>query len=142
MPNAATTRHVMPAFSTWQWGWLLLAVLSLLPAAYFAYQDTLEAGRVMRMQLIVQYSLWETAPDYAGTPRDWTRFAARLLDIDQLMERVRVKHGPLAEQIELDFRRDLALVCGRIIAGYLLLWLAPLAFLYGAGRIYQHRKRS
>jgi hypothetical protein len=56
------------------------------------------------------------------------------------MERVRVIHGAIAEQIEMDFRRDLLLVCGRTIAAYLLWWLAPLALLYGAGLLYRRRR--
>lgn len=115
---------------------------TLAPAGYFAYQDALEARRVTRVQLIERCSLWETAPEYAGSPQSWTRFAAWLLDSDQLMERVRMKYGALAEEIELDFRRDLVLVYGRVIAGYLLLWLAPLALLYGAGHLYRRRRRS
>ena len=113
--------------------------MSLVPLAWLAYVDTLEAVRVARVQLIEHYRLWETAPDYAGSPQAWTRFAAWLLDTDQLMERVREMHGALAEQIELDFRRDLVLVCGRTIVVYLLWWLAPLALFYGAARLYQRR---
>ena len=139
MPAAANGRPALPQLSAWQWGWLLLALVSFPPTAYFAYVDTLEAARVARVQLIEHYRLWETAPDYAGTPQAWTRFAAWLLDTDQLMERVRIKHGALAEQIEIDFRRDLLLVCGRTAGGYLLLWMTPLALLYGAGRWYRRR---
>lgn len=142
MPTAAPARHAQPVLAAWQWGLLLLAVLTLLPAAYFAYQDTLEAGRVQRVQLIERYRLWETAPEYRGTPQSWTRFAAWLLDTDQLLERVRVQQGALAEQIETDFRRDLVLVYGRIAGGYLLLWMAPLALLYGIGIFRRRRQRN
>lgn len=142
MPTAANARQAVPVLATWQRGFLLLAVLTLLPAAYFAYQDTQEAGRVQRVQLIERYRLWETAPDYRGTPQAWTRFAAWLLDTDQLMERVRVQQGALAEQIEQDFRRDLVLVYGRIAGGYLLLWMAPLALLYAIGFFYRRRWQS
>lgn len=140
MLDAAPRRPSRSQLAAWQWGLLALAVVSLVPLAWFAYVDTLEAARVARVQLIEHYRLWETAPDYAGSPQAWTRFAAMLLDTDQLMERVRVTHGALAEQIELDFRRDLVLVCGRTIGTYLLLWLAPLALLYGAGLLYRHRR--
>ncbi len=141
MLNAAARRPTLLQLSTWQWLWLALAVVTLVPAAYFAYADTLEVARVARVQLIEHYRLWETAPDYAGTPQAWTRFAAWLLDTDQLMERVRMQQGTLAEQIEIDFRRDLLLACGRTAGAYLLLWLTPLALLYGAGRFYRRRKR-
>jgi hypothetical protein len=141
MSDAATHRPALPRLSAWQWVWLALAAATLVPAAWCAYADTLEAARVARVQLIEHYRLWETAPDYAGTPQAWTRFAAWLLDTDQLMERVRVKHAALAKQIELDFRRDLLLVCGRTIGAYLLLWLTPLAVLYGADRYYRLRRQ-
>ncbi len=118
-----------------------MAIVSLVPLAWLAYVDTLKAARVARVQLIEHYRLWESAPDYAGSPQAWTRFAAWLLDTDQLMERVRAMHGALAEQIELDFRRDLVLICGRTIVAYLLLWLAPLALLYGLVRLHQRRAR-
>jgi len=124
----------------WQWAWLLLAAVSLPLAAYHAYQESQQVARALRVQLIERYSLWESDPLYRGTPQSWTRFAAWLLDIDQLMERVRAKHGALADQIELDFRRDTALAYGRIIAVYLLGWGAPLGLLYGAGWLYQRRR--
>jgi hypothetical protein len=141
MPTAANAPRAIPALSAWQWGFLLLAVLTLLPVAYFTYQDTQEAGRAQRVQLIERYRLWETAPEYRGTPQSWTRFAAWLLDTDQLLERVRIQQGALAEQIEQDYRRDLVLVYGRIAGGYLLLWMVPLALLYGMGFLYQRRRQ-
>jgi hypothetical protein len=132
----------MRRFNRWQWAWLLLAVTAFLPAAYFAYQDVEEAGRVMRVQLIQSYSLWESDPAYRGTPQQWTRFAAWLLNTDQLMERVRAKHGALADQIELDFRRDTVLAQGAVVAGYLLAWALPLAVLYGGGLLWRRRWRN
>ena len=138
MSNAATG-SAPPVFSVRLWPWLIVAVLTLLPAAYFAYRDTGDAARVTRVQLIEHYRLWETAPDYAGTPQARTRFAAWLLDTDQLMERVRMREGALAEQIEIDYRRDLLLVCGRIIGAYMLAWLAAVALLFGAARLYRRR---
>ena len=73
MSTAATARRAAPLLAAWQWGFLLLAALTLLPAAYFTYQDTQEAGRAQRVQLIERYRLWETAPEYRGTPQSWTR---------------------------------------------------------------------
>jgi hypothetical protein len=49
--------------------------------------------------------------------------------------------GTLAEQIEIDYRRDLLLVCGKIIGAYLLAWLATMALLSGAARLYRRRAR-
>ena len=140
MSNAATGSPP-PVIAVPLWAWLIVAALTLLPAAYFAYLDSGEAARVMRVRLIEHYRLWETAPEYAGTPQAWTRFAAWLLDTDQLMERVRMREGALAEQIEIDYRRDMLLVCGKIIGAYLLAWLTALALLFGAARLYRRRAR-
>ena len=126
-------------FARWQWAWLLLAAASLPPAAHLAYQDSQQVAEALGAQLIRRYSLWETDPAYRGTPQAWTRFAAWLLDTDQLMERVRSKHGPLAEQIELDYRRDMALAHGKVVLTYLAWWSAPLALLYGLGWFHQQR---
>ncbi len=139
MLDTASHRSPRSRLAAWQWGLLALAAMSFVPLAWLAYVDTLEAARVARVQLIEHYRLWETAPDYAGSPQAWTRFAAWLLDTDQLMERVREMHGALAEQIELDYRRDLVLVCGRTIGAYLMMWMAPLALLYGVARLHWRR---
>jgi hypothetical protein len=129
-------------YAWWQWAWLLLAVVTALPVAYYAYQKLQQTEQVLRMQLIERYSLWETDPLYRGTPQSWTRFAARLLNTEQLMERVRVKHDALADQIEQDFRRDAALARGKVIAIYLSAWGVPLALVYGAGWLIERRRRS
>jgi hypothetical protein len=133
---------MMRRLAWWQWVWLLLAAGSLPLAAYYGYQESQQVARALRVQLIQRHSLWEADPHYRGTPQAWTRFASMLLDIDQLMERVRAKHGALADQIELDFRRDAALAHGKVIGVYLLGWGTPLGLLYGAGCLYQRRKRQ
>ena len=136
-----TTAHRLAAcLTTCQWICLLVAALSLPAVVYFAYQDATETSRELRIQLIQRYSLWETDPGYRGTPQSWTRFAAWLLDTDQLLERVRATHGEIAEQVEQDFRRDMVLAAGRVVAGYLAAWLLPLAALYGAGLLYRRRR--
>ena len=129
-------------YAWWQWAWLLLAAVSALPTAYYAYQELQQTERILRMQLIERYSLWETDPLYRGTPQSWTRFAARLLNTDQLIEHVRVKHGALADQIEQDFRLDTALARGKVIAIYLSAWGVPLALMYSAGWLIDRRRRS
>lgn len=125
----------------WQWAWLLLAIVSLPPVSYYAYQASQDVGRDMRVQLIRRYSLWETDPNYRGTPQSWTRFASILLNTNQLMRRIREQQGGLTDQIEEDFRRDSALAQGKVIAVYLLSWGIPLALLYGVGWLYQRRQR-
>ncbi len=123
----------MLPFARWQWLWIVLAVASLPPVAYRAYQALQDAARAARVQLIQRYSLWETDPQYQGTPGAWTRFASILLNDAQLMQRVRDKHGELADQIEQDFDRDTAFSNSRIVALHLVAWALPLAALYGLG---------
>ena len=125
----------------WQWAWLLAAAISLPAVAYHAYKALQENARLTRVQLIERYSLWETDPRYRGTPKTWTRFAAMLLTSRQLMQRVREKHGAVADQIEQDLEFDTTLAQSRIIAGYIGAWGAPLALLYGAGWLFERRKR-
>lgn len=134
----------MRALARWQWAWLFAAVISLLPVAYYAYQALQENDRAARMQLIERYSLWESDPQYRGSPQNWTRFAARLLNTAQLFERVRDKQGPLTDQIEQDYEFDAALSRARILAAYLAAWAVPLALVYGAGwlAVRRARKRS
>lgn len=117
----------------------MLAIASALPAAYYANQELQQVERALHTQMIERYSLWETEPLYRGTPREWTRFAAWLLDADQLMERVRMKHGALADPIEQDFRRDRVFAMGKVVAIYLSGWGIPLALLYGAGAFFSRR---
>ena len=120
VPTLST--HAARPGAWWRRAWLFAAAVTLPIAAYFAYQESRVVAQSLRVELIQRYSLWETDPDYRGTPRDWTRFAAWLLDNEQLLERVRAKYGPLADQIELDFRRD-----------------AALALLYGIGLWHERR---
>ena len=126
----------------WQWAWLLLLVVSALPTSYYAYQEMQQTERTLRMQLIQHYSLWETDPLYRGTPQSWTRFAARLLDTDQLIERVRAQQGEVADEIEQDFRRDGAFALGKVIVTYLAAWATALALVYGAGALIAIRRHS
>ncbi len=143
MKNAVTgSRPTWLGIARWQWAWLLLAAISLPPVAYHAFQGLKDNARIARVQLIQRYNLWETDPHYRGTPQAWTRFAAMLLNTDQLMQRVREKHGALAEQIEQDFEHDNALSHSKIIAFYLTAWGVPLALLYGAGWLRQRRRQQ
>jgi len=140
METAATGRRAIPALAWWQWTWLALAIASFLPTAYYAFQESQQVGRALRAQLIESCSLWETDPAYRGTPQAWTRFASFLLDTDQLFDRVRMKYGALAEQIELDFRRDAAVAYGKVVVSYLLAWGLPISLLYAAGWLSQRRR--
>ena len=140
MSAPTVTRSI--GYAWWQLAWLLVAAVSLAPVSYYAYQELQKVQRELRVQLIQRYSLWESDPNYRGTPQAWTRFAAMLLTNGQLMRRVREKHGALTEKIEEDFQRDSALAQGKVIVVYLSGWAIPLALLYGAGWLYQRRKLS
>src|SRR5258706_272535 len=126
----------------WQWAWLLLLAISALPTSYYAYQEMQQTERMLRMQLIEHYSLWKTDSLYRGTPQSWTRFAARLLDTDQLIERVRAQQGEVADEIERDFRRDEAFALGKVIGTYLAAWATALGLVYGPGALIAIRRHS
>jgi hypothetical protein len=72
----------------------------------------------------------------------WTSFASRLLTDRQLLQRVRTRLPERAEQIELDYRRDLTIAQGEIIVVALALWGLPVVALYGAGLLLMKRRRK
>lgn len=115
----------------WKLAWVAIAAAYAWPVASTAYERTLEVTHQSRAQLIVRHSLWELHPEYAGTPQAWTRFASRLLTDRQLMTRVRAKYGDLADQIELDYRRDLFIAQAEVVLVAGMIWAVPLAALYG-----------
>jgi hypothetical protein len=117
----------------WLWAWLVIAAVSGVPVGQSAYQNVLETNTAARHRLIVQYELWRAHPKLTAKPQAWARLASRLLTDNQLMNRVRIVHPNNAEQIELDYRRDLSIVQGLAIARYLLPWVLTLALIYGAG---------
>ena len=125
----------------WQIAWLILAIAYAVPVAYYANDRVTEVTRKARERLIVQYRLWELHPEYGGTPRTWTRFASRLLTDNQLLRRVRAKYGDLANDIELDYRRDLSIAQGEVIVAAAAAWAVPLAALYGLGLLIVMRRR-
>ena len=127
-------------FAHWRAWWLVLAVLSAMPTAYFANQALLQTKVELQMRLIVQNSLWESDASYAGSPRDWTRFAAWLLDTEQLLDRARALHPAQAESIEEDYRRDTLLAFGGVIARYLALWGVPAGLAFAAGLLLERRR--
>ena len=127
-------------FSFWKVVWLIAAIAYAVPVAYFAYDRFIEVSRQARERLIVQYRLWELHPEYQGSPRAWTRFAARLLTDGQLMWRVRARYGELATEIELDYQRDLAIARGEVVAIALATWGAPVGALYLLGFLVARRR--
>jgi hypothetical protein len=124
----------------WRVVWCVIALLTAVPTAYFANKALLETKLDMSTRLIVQNSLWESDGSYAGKPRDWTRFAAWLLDTEQLLERARALHPAQADTIEEDFRRDTLLAFGGVIARYLAWWGIPCGLAFAVG-LWTERKR-
>jgi hypothetical protein len=124
----------------WQWVWLVIAALSFAPTAYHAHQSIQDTTRDLRVQLIQRYSLWEVDRQYRGTPQSWTRFAAWLLNTEQLMQRVQEKYGKLTPEIEQDFERDTAFAVGRVVAIHAVAWGAPVGLLYAIGWLYARRR--
>lgn len=125
----------------WYWAWIAVAVLWATPVAFMAYGRLTEVTHRAREHLIIEHRLWEQDRDYQGTPQTWTRFAARLLTDRQLMQRVRSRYGTLAEQIELDYRRDLSIAQAEAVFVAVAVWGLPLAALYGGGLLAARLRR-
>lgn len=141
MPDAVAARpFATNLFARWRLLLVLLAVLTALPTAYYANKTLLQTRLELHTRLIVQHGLWESDASYAGSPRDWTRFAAWLLDTGQLLERMRALHPAEAEAIEEEFRRDTLLAYGGVAARYLAMWGIPLALAYAAGWFIERRR--
>lgn len=125
---------------TWKLAWIALAIAYAVPLAWHAYGRLTEVDRQARARLIEAHRLWELQPGYSGNPDMWTRIASRLLNDKQLMSRLAAKYGALAEPIELDYRRDLAIARGEVAFRALALWVLPLGAVYGAARLAARRK--
>jgi hypothetical protein len=126
--------------AVWQLAWLAVAVLSFAAVAYHGYQAIQDTNRDLRVQLIQRHNLWEVDKHYKGSPQDWTRFAAWLLNTEQLMQRVEEKYGTASEEIQKDFERDTAFALTQVIAFHAILWGAPIGALYLLGWLYARRR--
>lgn len=124
----------------WKAVFLLIAAAYAWPVFWIAHDRVQEVNRKQRQQLIVRHQLWELHPEYAGTPQTWTRFASLLLSDRQLMRRVHRKYGALAEQIELDYRRDQFIAQAEVVLVAGAIWMLPLAALYGIGMMVGRRR--
>jgi hypothetical protein len=112
----------------------LLFVLFAVYAAAIAWHAYERIGVVSfgaRARLIEEHRLWELQPGFRGKPENWTRLAARLLNDRQLMTRIAAKYGPAAEQIELDYRRDLAIAQAEVVVTAVFVLALPLSIAYG-----------
>ncbi len=125
----------------WKAAALLIAAVYAWPVFWVAHDRVQEVNRKQRHQLIVRHQLWELHPEYAGTPQTWTRFASILLSDRQLMRRIKRKYGALAEQIELDYHRDLFIAQAEVVLVAGALWALPLVVLYGLGELVARRRQ-
>lgn len=139
-PSAAT-KGAPASIGWWKAAWLALAIAYAVPLSWTAYERLTEVSQQARARLIEQHRLWELHPEYRGTPEIWTRIASRLLNDSQLMRRVAARHGPLSAQIELEYRRDLAIARAEVVLTAFGWWVLPLAALYGLARLVSRRAR-
>lgn len=125
----------------WAGAWTLAALAYAAPLAWNAYDDLVQVGYQTRARLIEQHRLWEV-DNIRGKPQGWIRFASRNLTDRQLLRRVATKYGAQSEEIERDYRRDLAIARGEIVVIAFTLWAAPLGALYGLVALVRRRRPS
>lgn len=123
----------------WRAAWIAIGLLAALPLVPAANQELLQMRVDLDTRLIVEQRLWESDPAFRGTAETWTRFAAWLLDSDQLIERTRELRPSAADVIEADYRRDMAFALGGIIGVYLAMWGLPFSVLYLLGMLVEAR---
>jgi hypothetical protein len=116
-----------------RWKPLLFVLFSGYAAvlAWHAFERIGVVSLEARARLIEEHRLWELQPDFRGKPENWTRLAARLLNDRQLMTRITAKYGPAGEQIELDYRRDLAIAQAEVVVTAVFVFVLPLSIPYG-----------
>lgn len=129
-----------PKARLWYYAWAALAILYAIPIAIRAYDRVIDVTLKARAQVIVQHRLWELDPGYRGKPEIWTRFASRLLTDRQLMVRMRARYGERAEQLELEYRRDLTIAQAEVVIAAAAIWGLPVAALYGIGMLVARRR--
>jgi hypothetical protein len=133
MPDHPQNSVAIPAAARWwRLAWLAVALATAIPVGWSAYGRLTDVTRKARYAFIVEHRLWEADTGYYGTPATWTRFASTLLTDRQLMVRVRTMYGSeQAEQIMLDYRRDLTIAQAEVACAAAGLWGLPIAALYG-----------
>jgi len=142
MIDAPTEPAAFPRAWLWKTVFLLMAAAYAWPVIWIAYDRVQEVNRKQRQQLIMRHQLWELHPEYVGTPQAWTRFASILLSDRQLMRRVQRKYGAFAEQIELDYHRDLFIAQTEVVLVAGACWGLPVAALYGIGVMVGRRREA
>ena len=123
-PLGARARIVWRAFA------LIAALAYAAPIGWSAYQKLVVTNEKARERLILQHRLWELQPGFRGRPEVWARMAARLLNDGQILTRVGARYGNQAVEIEIEYRRDVAIARAEIVVVAVALWIAPLAAIY------------
>ena len=123
----------------WIIAWALAAVAYAVPLGWRAYEDLVRVSYRERARMIEQHRLWEV-DNFRGRPANWTRFASRLLTDQQLLRRLAVKYGAQSEEIEREYRRDLAIARAEVIVVAGALWAGPVAALYGLILLMRRRR--
>ena len=114
----------------WHAIFVAVALALAVPIASEAYERLMHVNQQARERLILEHRLWELQPGFKGKPQVWARFASRLLNDRQLLSRVAAKYGPQAEEIEIEYRRDLAIARAEVVVIATAAWAAPLAVAY------------
>ena len=135
-PDAAARRRER----IWLSAWIVVAIVCAVPIGWNAYKDLVRFNEQARARLIQQHRLWEV-DNFRGKPETWTRFASRLLTDQQLLRRVAVKYGGQSEEIEREYRQDLAIARAEVVVVAFALWAGPLAALYGVAWLARRRLR-
>jgi hypothetical protein len=140
MPDSPGNKILNHLFAHWRSVLMVLALLMAMPTVYFANKALLQTRLDLDTRLIVEYRLWESDPTYAGSPRNWTRFASWLLDSDQLLERARTLYPAQADAIEIELHREALFTYGGVIARYLAACGTPFALAYAIGFLLERRR--
>jgi len=141
---AGALRRRLASLPYWRLAFLAVAIACAVPIVSGAYDRFNRVGQQARLRLIQEHRLWEVQQDFRGRPEIWARVASRILNDRQLLSRVAAKYGAQSyqsDQIELEYRRDLAIARAEVVLGALALWAAPLGAVYALASAYSRRKR-
>ena len=128
-----------------RWLRILCIVAALgyaVPIGFNAYERLVSVNVQARARLIQHHRLWENEPGFRGRPEVWTRMASWLLSDQQLIRRLNVKYGGQAQEIELEYRRDVTMARAEVIVSALAWWAGPLAAIYAVVWIVRRRRHK
>ena len=134
-PITQTGTGIRGRIPWWKAIWIGVSLVYAAPLTWIAYERVVEVNRAQRTRFIEEHRLWEVDPQYSGSPQMWTRVAARFLTDSQLMSRMAKKYGSLADEIGLDYRRQLAIARAEALVPPVTWWAIPVSILYALGRL-------